>query len=306
MSIVFATPEKNKIGICAIFRNEANYLAEWVAFHKAQGVSKFFLFDDKSSDSFAAVLLPFIQEGLVTLSPAPDDEGFGKRQRKAYDLGIRMARNECVWLAFIDVDEFLFSPRGEIIEELPTSPLVAAVYVWTRVFGSSGNLTPPDSGVLRGYTKASHFPRNLAETRLAQRHSQEFFGGRNPGISRYTVLGKSIVRPRLIRNAGVHLPSKYWGLVLTEKGKAFLPRRSIIRWFQRRFMKISNPVIAVPTFERLRINHYWSKSISELEIKVSKWDGRVGGAYLDDYLRWEQVLNQVDDDVILRLANPWD
>lgn len=301
---VTETSRKDRIGICAIFRNEADYLAEWVTFHQAQGVSKFFLFDDKSDDDFEQVLLPFVQAGLVTLTHAPVEQPFGKRQRKAYDLGVQMARNECGWLAFIDVDEFLFSPKGDLIDQLPTNPLVAAVYVWHRVFGTSGNLTPPEAGVIRGYTKASRFPKNFAETKFALRYSQEFFGGKRPGISGRLVIGKSIVRPKMIRKAGVHLPSKYWGLTVTERGKAFFPRRSIIRWLQRRVLGFPDPVIAVPTVERLRINHYWSKSISELEIKASKQAHKP--AAFSDYLRWEQVLNQEDDDVIIRTAKPWD
>jgi hypothetical protein len=40
----------DKIGICAIFKDEARDLLEWLAFHKMIGVDRFFLYDNGSSD----------------------------------------------------------------------------------------------------------------------------------------------------------------------------------------------------------------------------------------------------------------
>ena len=39
-----------QIAICAIFKDEAPYLLEWLAFHKMIGVDLFFLYDNGSSD----------------------------------------------------------------------------------------------------------------------------------------------------------------------------------------------------------------------------------------------------------------
>ena len=39
-----------KIAVCAIFKDEAPYLLEWLAFHKMIGVDLFFLYDNDSSD----------------------------------------------------------------------------------------------------------------------------------------------------------------------------------------------------------------------------------------------------------------
>ena len=297
---------KKRLGICTIFRNEAEYLSEWISFHRAQGFSRFFLFDDISTDNFNEVLAPYIEDGLVVLSPAPTDISFGKRQRQVFELGLALARNECDWLALIDVDEFLFSPEGNVVGQLPANPLIAGVYVWERVFGTSGNLEPHESGVIRGNTMTSIFPKNRAETREILQLSREFFGGKRPGVHGALVQGKSIVRPKMIRKAGIHAPTKYWGILVTERGKVFVPRKSLIRWFQRRILRISDPIIAVPSVEKLRINHYWSKSLSELEAKASKWSGQVRPALREDYLWWDTMLNQVEDDTIVRLARPWE
>jgi hypothetical protein len=38
------------IALCTIIRNEAPQLREWVAFHWLQGVGRFYVYDDGSTD----------------------------------------------------------------------------------------------------------------------------------------------------------------------------------------------------------------------------------------------------------------
>ena len=40
----------DKIAVCAIFKDEAPYLLEWIAFHKMIGVDLFVLYDNGSTD----------------------------------------------------------------------------------------------------------------------------------------------------------------------------------------------------------------------------------------------------------------
>jgi hypothetical protein len=60
---------------CAIFREEAPFLAEWIRFHQSVGFEHFYLYNNFSTDDFKAVLEPFIQEGLVTLVDWPRPVG---------------------------------------------------------------------------------------------------------------------------------------------------------------------------------------------------------------------------------------
>ena len=45
-----------KIAVCAIFKDEAPYLLEWIAFHKMVGVDLFVLYDNGSSDGGSDVV----------------------------------------------------------------------------------------------------------------------------------------------------------------------------------------------------------------------------------------------------------
>src|SRR5690242_1338326 len=54
-----------------VFKDEAANLEEWLAFCTMQGVERFLLYNNGSSDDFAAVLRPWIAAGLVELIDWP-------------------------------------------------------------------------------------------------------------------------------------------------------------------------------------------------------------------------------------------
>src|SRR5947208_1673525 len=69
------------LAVCAIFRDEAQYLAEWVTFHRLQGVERFYLYDNLSTDAWEHTLEPEISSGIVDVQPWPYVPGQGS----AYD-----------------------------------------------------------------------------------------------------------------------------------------------------------------------------------------------------------------------------
>ena len=126
---------EHELAICAIFREEAPFLDEWISFHVGIGVTHFFLYNNFSTDDFEAVLAPWIARGYVTLTDWPVPVG----QVSAYQHCIRLVRGGCRWLALIDVDEFLFSPSTlDIRAILARYSDLPAVEVWQLFFGSGG------------------------------------------------------------------------------------------------------------------------------------------------------------------------
>src|SRR5262249_59468593 len=102
------------LAICAIFRDEARYLAEWVSFHRIQGVERFYLYDNRSTDDWRSQLAPEIAAGGVEVQDWPLVPGQGPA---ATDC-IGRHRSGTRWIAFIDIDEFLFSPTGRPLPEV--------------------------------------------------------------------------------------------------------------------------------------------------------------------------------------------
>ena len=103
------TRTKHELAVCAIYRDEADYLAEWVEFHRLVGAERFFLYNNFSEDHHREVLAPYVEEGLVTVRDWPVLDG-RVGQIAAYDDYLRWHRYDSRWIAFIDLDEFLFSP----------------------------------------------------------------------------------------------------------------------------------------------------------------------------------------------------
>jgi len=121
--------KKYKLSICAIFKNEARYLKEWIEYHKLVGIDHFYLYDNGSRDRSLEILLPYIKEGLVTCVPWPDrvpnhDEKNVANwalstQLPAYENAAKYrGLKDTRWLVFIDVDEFLVPVQGDTISDV--------------------------------------------------------------------------------------------------------------------------------------------------------------------------------------------
>ncbi len=153
-----------ELAVCAIFRNEARYLAEWVAFHRTQGVERFYLYDNRSSDDWRSELAPEIASGIVEVTHWPPHPG----QLPAYDDCLERHRGDARWIAMIDIDEFLFSPTGrrlpDVLRRFDTHP---AVVVNLRYFGANGHRRPPDGLVMENYpmrARDDHPPNGLVKS----------------------------------------------------------------------------------------------------------------------------------------------
>lgn len=135
------------LAIGAIFRDEAPYLDEWVTFHRGQGVERFYLYDNESADAPESALAAHCD--VVTVIPWPGE----LQQLAAYADCIRRHRFDTRWLALIDIDEFLFSPRAESLPKvLEQFDRVAGVAVNWRCYGPSGHAEPQTS-TLDAYTR---------------------------------------------------------------------------------------------------------------------------------------------------------
>jgi Glycosyltransferase family 92 len=135
-SSIYATElKKHNLSICAIFKNEATYLKEWIEYHRLVGVDHFYLYDNNSTDCPHEILNHYIKEGLVSLIKwmgccHPDDPGCHwalSTQVTAFENALKYrALKETKWLVFVDIDEFLVPPGThnllEILEKYDEYP----------------------------------------------------------------------------------------------------------------------------------------------------------------------------------------
>ncbi|XP_020115094.1 LOW QUALITY PROTEIN: glycosyltransferase family 92 protein Os08g0121900-like [Ananas comosus] len=160
---------RSLICACTMVYNAAKFLGEWVAYHAAIGVERFFLYDNASDDDEeeAAAIRRLSSAGHRVSSrywPWP------KTQEAAFSHCAAAHRDACRWMAFVDVDEFVFSPdwagsprpnRSMLGSLLPVRPNIGQVSMGCYEFGPSGLSAHPKPGVTQGYT---------CRRRAAERH----------------------------------------------------------------------------------------------------------------------------------------
>ena len=123
------------LAVCAIAKNEGPYFQEWIEWHRKQGVEKFYIYDNESTDCTKEVLKPYIESGLVEYIYFP---GY-RMQLAAYDDCLKNFRFDARWIAFIDLDEFIVPIKDDSIpaflKRFEDSP---AVEVNWLIYGSGG------------------------------------------------------------------------------------------------------------------------------------------------------------------------
>ena len=128
------------LAACMTYKDHASYLREWVEFHLLVGIERFYLYDNGSSDDHEEVLAPYVEEGIVV----PHDWPGLTRRHAAFDHCVETYRDEARWIAFFDVDEFLFSPEGtpvpEILRDFEPWPGVGVNQICS---GPPGTVTAP-------------------------------------------------------------------------------------------------------------------------------------------------------------------
>jgi Glycosyltransferase family 92 len=135
------------LSVCAVLGYEAPYLLEWIEFHRAIGAERFFLYNNRDREAQRDVLRRYVDDGIVVLHDWP----VFPPQLRAYNDCIERHRDDSRWIAFIDVDEFLFSPEQPLPDVLAGYESWPGVVVNRAAFGPSGHELKPPELVIESY-----------------------------------------------------------------------------------------------------------------------------------------------------------
>ena len=259
-------PGREGLAIVMIAKNEGPYIEEWVKFHYKQGVTNLIIYDNESPDNLYGILKPYIDSGFVIYHVIKGRY----RQRDAYNIAIHDYRHRFKYMAIIDGDEFMFLRenvlrRGNItlyqfVDEFMTShPKAGGLAVHWCLFGSNGYLTKPEGNVLENYTMRAE--DNFELHRII----------------------KTVFDPMRVFSYGqVHFPIYCRGFhSLNEDGEVVI-----------------GSTAASVHFNKIRINHYFTKSREEYIQKRNRGKADIPGlrdmSEFDIYNR-----NEVNDTEIL-------
>lgn len=140
-----------ELSACAIFQDEADYLKEWIEFHKLVGVQHFYLYDNESTDHFQEVLSPYIESGEVELFyyPGGKQGDWTPTQLNAYNHCLKHCKGKTRWLAVIDIDEFLFPVKtNSLVAFLKKYENYGGLVAFWQMYGTSNVKKIQDSELL--------------------------------------------------------------------------------------------------------------------------------------------------------------
>lgn len=239
----------------AIVKNEAPYLLEWLAYHRAVGVEHFYLYDNESNDGTSFILRALSRQGIVSAIEWPSQPNQSK-QVSAYNDAVKRFARKCHWIAFIDADEFVVPlVSNSIPQALERYSDENGVGVPWRTFGSAGQRHRRPGWVMDRFRMASKVDA------APNRHV------------------KTIAKGQTITYANVHITKHRGGEVVGLDGRP-------IPYATRGLL---DEVVS----GELQINHYFGKSREEFLFKRSR--GRAGVAPgAEDEIRPEGIFNSMD------------
>lgn len=262
------------LSIACIVKNEEIYIAEWIEFHILVGVERFYIFDNGSTDNTRNMLQPYIDRGIVIYIDYPGKAA----QINAYNDALRLAGKNTKWLAFVDADEFIVPVKEDnvksVLKEFEDEPSLGVNWI---VYGPCGHQHRPEGLVINNYKKTFADRNNELNCRI-----------------------KSIVQPKKTKC----MITPHFGIY--KKQQFAVNEKHDIITGAAAYVQDGRACTLVNSVEKIRINHYWTKSLDELKTKCNR--GYPDGTSNPQYERTLERVNYplVEDNITDRFANKID
>lgn len=116
-----------RVGLVTMFRDEAQYLKEWIEFHLLVGIDKFYLVNNNSIDNYLEILKPYMDQGTVELIENAVETKFNPIGRENEEIIVYhwiKKLNEIIfsspedWMIHVSTDEFLFPTEHSNIKDV--------------------------------------------------------------------------------------------------------------------------------------------------------------------------------------------
>lgn len=267
------------ITLVTAMRNEGPFVVEWIAHHRALGVTDFVIVTNDCDDGTDAILDRLAEAGEVLHLRQS-----GAKGRVQWTALAMAEETEAVrradWVLVVDCDEFvnLAPPLTTLAELIGAAGGADAIVLPWRFFGHGGHLRFEDMPVTARFTRA------IREDAIF------------PGVARsFKTLARWREGP--FRRLGIHRPKATAGTPVWVDGSGNpLPRG--IAADEGRIL------LMTPRIERglVQLNHYSLRSTEDFLVKRARGLPNRAGKRIDATYWAERNFNNVEDATILRHA----
>jgi hypothetical protein len=253
-----------------VARDESKYLREWVAYHHLIGVEKFIIYLHNCADNSESVLR---STGLNVEVRIKNTEELGWEVKNEMYENI-ISDSETAYACCLDIDEFIFIPGGEDINEFMSKfKNIGGLVLYQNVFGPNGHVRSPTGLVAENYTRRN--PDGMKLDKGLPTHDKP------QDILKYV---KMIVNRSSLRKVNSSHDYVCDKPIVDEDGKVFSKFRC-----DRRLSKI-------------RINHYYTKSFDDWMFKTSRTRFSKSFKYPNSWFQYYCDLEHVDEDLKSKYA----
>ncbi|MGH1464720.1 MAG: glycosyltransferase family 2 protein [Cognatishimia sp.] len=195
-------------------RDEGPYLLEWIAHHRAAGVTDFLIYSNDCDDGTHEMLKTLQMAGIVRHVPHEKVGGQSIQWQALKAAWKHPLRQKADWILVSDVDEFVNIKVGDHgFADLigAVSPEADAIVMQWRLFGSSGVVDLDDKPVTQQFTQAipaaETYPiaASLCKTLFKPKGPFNMFGVHRP---KQKDLAKAR-RPIMVDGSGRFLPEVF-------------------------------------------------------------------------------------------------
>lgn len=233
-----AHPERYGLAMVCIAKNEERYLPEWIAFHQIVGVRHFYIYVNDRVEATQMAIQNFIGAGLATIIPWNSHSAYLSPQTLAYAHALANSGCDYRWMAFLDIDEFLFPVAyGTLLEALRPFRDLSGVSVPWYLFGTSGHATPPLGLIIEQYQSRAPFPPRAIDFQMLQY--------------------KSVVDPAAVSS----MKNSHWFYLPDGTRAAFTEGRKKLNLLTEHLPSLLENKI-------FRLNHYFARSKAEIIAKM--------------------------------------
>jgi len=216
-----------KFAVCAIAKNEFNYINEWVAYQKIVGFDDIYIYDNNSNDGTSELLINLDSKNIINRVFWPRLEGVAP-QRAAYAHFLEKFSYKYDWVFICDLDEFLIVDCQNVKKFVDLAILknsdVSAIAIPWLIFGAD--------------EQANYRPELVIE-RFKNCHSQ------------CDKRVKTLFRPDSVYQMRTHIVDLHKGVYLDNSFNA-------AEWSSKMPIDLSKPDKGYA-----RVHHYFTKSYEE-------------------------------------------